>query len=257
GEVDWSVLALSLQNMDLDGDETPDLNTFDVALVSQSAGGFLAVPFAAVEPIITRMYVNVTGGGIVRSLNGGAFGPNFLQPFLAGLAGLEPGTTEYEQYLLSAQTIVDSGDSINWAAELAPRIPIVHNQIIDDDTVPNTVPGAPLAGSEALNRALGLASYSTTQANPDGVNGVARFLQPADHSSLFRPTNPAVTAEMQGQMASFIGSNGTMVVVGNSDLLVPVPEPAPAKAADEKKIGKADNKSKNRLGLKPAESAKH
>ena len=51
--------------------------------------------------------------------------------------------------------------------------------------------------------------------NPDGLLGIARYLQPADHSSLFDPIYPAVTAEMQGQMASFIGSGGTAVVVGN------------------------------------------
>jgi hypothetical protein len=235
GEVDWSVLTLSLQNMDIDADSTPDFNAFDVSLVSHSAGGYLAIPYAAVEPIVSRMYINATGGGLVRSLNGGWFGPNFLQPFLSGLAGLEVGTVEYEQYLLAAQTVMDPGDSINWAAELVSKIPVIHNEVIDDDTVPNVVPGAPLAGSEALNRIMGLASYSSTQANPEGLMGVSRFLQPAIHSSLFRPEYPAVTAEMQGQMASFIGSGGTFVNVGNPDLLLPVaPPPAEKKAAEGK-----------------------
>ena len=228
GEVDWSVLALSLQNISIDGDTTPDLNAFDTSLVSQSAGGFLAVTFAVLEPIISRIYLNVTGGGIVRSLNGGVFGPEFLQPFLSGLAGIEVGTPEFEQYLLFAQTLVDSGDAINWAGELASKMPAIHNQILQDDTVPNTVPGAPLAGSEALNRVIGLTSYSSTQADPDGLLGVARFL-PAPHSSLFRPIEPAVTAEMQGQMASFIASFGTFVEVGNPDLLLPVAPVEPAK----------------------------
>ena len=80
-----------------------------------------------------------------------------------------------------------------------------------------------------MNRLLGLTSYSSTQMNPDGLRGVARFLQPAEHGSWLRPTYPAVTAEMQGQMASFIGSLGTFVNVGNSDLLVPVAPVEPAK----------------------------
>lgn len=256
--VDFSVLALSLQNMDLDGDQAPDLNPFDVSTACQSAGCFTSIPYMALEPINSRSYINVTGGGIFRSLNGGYFGPNFLQPFLKSLAGLEPGTPDYEQYLLVAQTLVDSADAINWGAELSARVPVIHNQVMNDDTVPNQVPGAPLAGSEALNRVMGLASFSSTQMNPEGLRGVARFLQPADHGSWLRPTYPAVTAEMQGQMASFIASGGTAVVVGNPDLLVPVPQPAPAKAVEEKTVvGKADRKNKNRLGLKPAEAAKN
>jgi hypothetical protein len=158
----------------------------------------------------------------MRSLNEGAFGPELLQPMLKALAGVVPGTPEFEQFLLVSQTVVDSADSGNWAAEIPSEMPIIHNQVIGDLVVPNTVPGAPLAGSEALNRLLGLASYSTTQMNPDGLKGVARFLQPAEHGSLLSPTYPAVRAEMQGQMASFIASAGTAVVVGDPSLLLPV-----------------------------------
>jgi hypothetical protein len=220
-EHDWSILTLSVQNMSIDGDTTPDLNPFDLSLVSHSAGGFLAIPYAAVEPTVSRMYVNATGGGMMRSLNGGHFGPDFVQPFLSALAGIEVGTPEFEQYLLVAQTLLDSGDSINWATDVAAKIPFIHNEVLEDGTVPNVVPGAPLSGSEALNRVMGLTSYSTTQMNPDGLLGVSRFLQPADHESLFRPIFPAVTAEMQGQMASFIASAGTAVVVGDPSLLLP------------------------------------
>lgn len=224
-EHDWSILALSLQNMSIDGDATPDLNPFDVSMVSHSAGGYLAVPFAAVEPLVSDLYLNASGGGMMRSLNGGYFGPNFVQPILSALAGIEVGTPEFEQYLLIAQSVIDSGDSINWGAELAAKMPVIHNQVLDDDTVPNVIPGAPLAGSEALNRIMGLVSYGATQANPEGLRGVARFLQPAIHSSIFRPTYPAVTMEMQGQMASFFAGGGKFVQVNNPDLLL---QPAPA-----------------------------
>lgn len=228
-EHDWSILTLSLQTMSIDGDDSPDLNPFAVSLVSHSAGGYLAIPYAAVEPIVSRMYANATGGGMMRSLNGGHFGPDFVQPFLSAFAGLEPGTPDFEQYLLVAQTLLDSGDSINWASDLAAKIPFIHNEVLQDGTVPNVVPGAPLSGSEALNRVMGLSSYSSTQVNPDGLLGVARYLQPADHESLFVPIFPAVTAEMQGQMATFIGSKGTLVEVGNPDLLLPVAPVEPAK----------------------------
>ena len=247
-EIDLSILALSLQNMSIDGDDTPDLNAFNVSVVSHSAGGFVAIPFAAVEPIVSRIYANATGGGIIRTLNGGRFGPDFVQPFLSIFAGVEVGTPEFEAYLIVAQTLFDSADSINWAAETAMKMPVLHNQVIDDGTVPNVVPGAPLAGSEALNRIMGLNSYNTSQADPEGFSGVARFVQPAGHESLFVPTFPAVTAEMQGQMASFIASGGTFVNVGNPELLVPVVQMEVEPAKDLKIIG--DGKSgygKNRI----------
>jgi len=98
-----------------------------------------------------------------------------------------------------------------------------------------------------LNRIMGLNGYSSTQADPEGLSGVARFVQPADHESLFRHDFPAVTAEMQGQMASFIVSGGAFVNVGNPDLLVPIPaQPAqPSKAVTTKSEGKPA-KGKNR-----------
>ena len=152
-----------------------------------------------------------SGVGIMRSLNGGFFGPNFLQPFLQGLAGIEPGSPEFEQYLLVAQTLVDSTDGANWAQWVGT--PVLANQVVNDDTVPNLVP--PLAGSEPMNALLGLASFNSTQMNPDGIRGVSRFLPPALHSALLLPTHPQITAEMQRQMVSFIASRGTAVVVGD------------------------------------------
>jgi hypothetical protein len=250
GEADWSILTLSLQNMDLDGDTTPDLNGFGVSLVSHSAGGYLAIPFAAVEPLVSNVYLNATGGGMMRSLNGGHFGPDFVQPFLSALAGIEVGTPEFEQYMIAAQTLIDSADSINWGSIVSARMPVIHNEVLGDDTVPNVVPGAPLAGSEALNRVMGLASYSETQANPDGLRGVARYLQPADHSSLFTPIYPAVTFEMQGQLATFFAGNGTFVLVENPGLLLPVaPPPAEKKAADGKNKAKS-GEGKQQLNLR-------
>jgi hypothetical protein len=254
-EADWSILTLSLQNMDLDGDSTPDLNGFGVSLVSHSAGGYLAIPFAAVEPLVSNVYLNATGGGMMRSLNGGHFGPDFVQPTLFALAGIEPGTPEFETYLLVAQTLLDSGDSINWGSIVSARMPVIHNEVLEDGTVPNVVPGAPLAGSEALNRVMGLASYSETQANPEGLRGVARYLQPADHESLFRPIYPAVTFEMQGQLATFFAGNGMFVLVENPGLLAPVAAPAAASKDAGVKNKAKPVKSKNQL--KPVKPAKN
>jgi hypothetical protein len=227
-EADLSILALSLQNMSVDGDAVPDLNPFNVGVVGHSLGVVVSLPFVAIEPLVSRAYINAGPGAGIRTIEAGFFGIRIRAALAA--AGILPGTPSFEQFLIVSQTVIDPADGINWGQRAALRVPIVHNQVVDDDTVPNSVAGAPLAGSEGLNRIMGLSSYSTTQADPAGLRKVARFIQPAEHGSLIRPTYPAVTAEMQGQMASFVASNGTFVQVGNSSLLVPG---APAQASSD------------------------
>ncbi len=220
-QVDYSTLAVSLQNISIDGDATPDLNPFNVSVVAHSLGTFTATGFLAVEPIVSRAYFNAGGAISLRTVEAGFFGIQIR----AGLAavGVLPGTSAFEQFMTVGQTVLEATDPANWAAEAIARIPILHNQVVNDQVVPNTVAGAPMAGNEGLNRLLGLSSYSTSQANPDGLRAVARFLPPAEHGSLISPAAaPAVTAEMQRQMVSFIASGGTFVSVGNADLLVPV-----------------------------------
>ncbi|MFT5372201.1 MAG: hypothetical protein ACI9R7_001744 [Lysobacterales bacterium] len=216
---DLSILAVSLQNISVDGDQTPDLNSFNVGVVIHSLGTTVGVGFAAIEPIVSRAYINAATGSLIRTGVAGSFGAQVNAGLAA--AGIFPGTALYEQFLTIAQTAIDSGDGINYASEASAKMPILHNMVIGDQTVPNQVAGAPNAGSEAVNQAMGLTAFSSSQANPDGIHGVARFNQ-GEHSSLFRPTNPAVTAEMQGQMASFIASGGTFVLVSNESVLVPV-----------------------------------
>lgn len=216
---DLSILALTLQHISVDGDETPDLNGFNVGALIHSLGTTVGVPFLAVEPIVSRGYLNAATGALIRTGVAGSFGARVNAALAA--VGIFPGTANYEAFLTVAQTLVDSGDGINWAREAALKVPIIHNQVQGDDTVPNVVPGAPTAGSEALNAAMGLKAYSTTQVDPEGIRGVARFLYGA-HASLFRPIFPEITREMQGQAASFLISGGTFVNVDNPDVLVPV-----------------------------------
>ena len=121
------------------------------------------------------------------------------------------------------QTAMDSGDPINWGAEAARFNRILAHEVINDNVIPNFIPTAPLSGTEPLLAVMGLKSFSSSIADPDGLDVVSRFLPPAAHSSLLsREASPAATAEMQGQMASFIASFGTFVGVGNESTMVPV-----------------------------------
>jgi len=228
-QTDLSVLAVTLPTIDFDGDGLPDLDASTLQYAGISMGAINGTPFAATEPLVNSAFLSVPMGGLARGLEASeTFGPTIR----AGLAsiGVLPGTAEYELFFTAFQTVIDSMDPINWSAEAARLRNIVLHEVIGDTVVPNYVPTAPLSGTEPMIRAMGLTPYSTTQINPAGLEAVARFVPPADHSSLLRPNaSPAATAEMQKQMASFMASMGTAVLVEDSSTMVqvPVPEPDP------------------------------
>ncbi len=174
------------------------------------------------EPDVNVGVLNVPGGGVVRLLDASpAFGPSIHAGLAA--AGLTPGTPNYDAFMGAAQTVVDSGDSINFAfATLGKNI--LAQEVVGDSThpsdqvIPNNVPGAPSSGGDPLIAALGLNDISqTTQAA--SIRAVVRFTQ-GTHGSLLDPSSgPAVTAEMQGEMASMIASHGQAVLISDPSVI--------------------------------------
>jgi hypothetical protein len=231
-ELDLSVLAVSLPFIDIDGDTLPDLDASTVQFVGISMGALAGTPFVAVEPMVNNALLSAPMGGVARGLEySDFFGPR-LRSGLAGL-GLEPGTAEYDFFFTAFQTVIDAADPINWAEEAARRNNIMLHEVIGDAVLPNFVPTAPLSGTEPMIATMGLTSYSTSLSDPAGIDGAGRFVPPATHGSLLDPSSsPAATAEMQKQMASFIVSRGTAVVVENPTTMVPIP-PAESEAETE------------------------
>jgi pimeloyl-ACP methyl ester carboxylesterase len=211
-----------------------DFDGSKISFVGQSLGSIVGTMFMAVDPDVQTAVLNVPGGGIAHLLEASpAFGPTIR----AGLAqaGLEPGTPNYDAFFVAAQTVIDSGDPINYGSPTSGSLIGGKNLLVQevvgsdgflpDQVIPNTVPGAPLSGTEPLIAALGLTTpiYQTTQ-SADGIRGVARFLQ-GEHGSILDPTDfPAVTAEMQGEMASIVASGGHAVLVNNPSLLARPPK---------------------------------
>ena len=73
--------------------------------------------------------------------------------------------------------------------------------VLPDQVVPNS-------STEALAKVMGLKSASRTVRDEKGVRAIVRFSQ-GDHGSLINPVASAgTTAEMQGQMISFLNSEG-------------------------------------------------
>jgi hypothetical protein len=223
-EVDFSILALSIPAIDIDGDTLPDLDGADIAFAALSGGAIVGIPFLAVEPTVNRGFLSVPMGGVARGLEASeAFGPAIRAGLAA--AGIVPGTETYELFFTVWQTTFDSADPINWAAELTVTDSVVVHEVIGDAVVPNYVLTAPLSGTEPLMATMGLKSYSSSQSDPAGVRVAGRFLPPAEHGSLLDPSpSPAATAEMQAQMASFLASRGEVVIVMDPSTMVPIPE---------------------------------
>lgn len=138
----------------------------------------------------------------------------------------------FSQFIFAAQTIVDSGDPINSAAEMAlTETPTHLIEVIGDggsnlaDTViPNTITTSPLGGTEGGVALLGLSSVSNTAAG----SGVVRFLK-GHHGSILSPealpeapdaeATAAATQEMQSQVTGFFATEGQVINVTNTDVV--------------------------------------
>ncbi len=217
-QVDLSTLALNIPLIDIDGDTVADFDGSAINFVGQSLGAIAGTAFLAVEPTVNNGLLSVGGGGIANLLAGS---PTFGPVIEAGLAaaGVQPGSPEFAQFLTFAQLAVDSADPINWAQFVPLNNSVLVHQVNGDSVVPNSVPGAPLSGTEPMIRAMGLDAITETTIDPAGIRGAVRFTE-GSHGSLLDPTaSPAVTAEMQGQAASLVDSGGTTVVVTNTSVI--------------------------------------
>ena len=224
GQADLSILAVSIPLMDINLDGLPDLDGSTVHYAGISMGAIMGTVFTAAEPMIVSSFLSVPMGGLARGLEASqTFGPG-IKAGLAG-AGIVEGTADYELFFTAFQTVVDSSDPINWAREASLFNNIVLHEVIGDTVVPNFVATAPLSGTEPMIRTMELKDYSSTQMDPNGLDVVGRFVPPASHGSLLSPgTSPAATVEMQKQMATFLATLGTTVIVEDSATMVQVAE---------------------------------
>jgi len=210
---DLRQLVASLPLVDLNGDSKPDLDAGHIHFVGHSLGAITGATFLALEDGVSSATLGMGGGGVVKLLDGSAtFGPRIAAGLAA--AGIRKGTPDYETYMAAAQTVVDSGDPINYAAAAASLHPIHLIEVVGsakslpDQVVPNSVENAPLSGTEPLASAMGLKSVSRSTWDDKGVRAIVRFTE-GDHSSILSPVaSVAATAEMQGQMISFLNSEG-------------------------------------------------
>jgi pimeloyl-ACP methyl ester carboxylesterase len=205
-------------------DGTPDFNAARIHFVGHSLGAIVGASFLGLETEIVSATLGMPGGGLAKLLDGSLVLGPLIQAGLAA-AGVLPGTPEYEQFFWLAQTMLDSGDPINWADALtAQGTPLHMIEVvgggpgggIPDPVVPNSVADAPLSGTEPLISALGLASISTTTVDAGGIRGVVRFVDGTHGSLLLQGTTPeqmAAFTEMQIEFSTFAATSGTTLPI--------------------------------------------
>lgn len=171
--------------------------------------------------------LGMPGGGIARLLDGS---PTFAPRIRAGLAaaGVAYPSADYDRFMFAAQTVVDSADPINHAARASTNAAIHMIAVVGDgganlpdQVVPNAVAGAPTSGTLPLAAAMGLANISVTTVDAGGVRGLVRFTA-GDHGSLLQPApSAAAFTEMATQLATFLGSTGTVLQITDTTVIQP------------------------------------
>ena len=215
---DLLVLSVSIANI-----EGVSIDASRKALIGYSLGGTAAATFAAFDDTLSSVTLAKPAAGLVQMV---LASPAFNGPLLAGLAdaGLIPGTPEFSQFVVSAQTVTDSADPINFGAQAAALHQIHMIEVVGDEaagippdqTVLNTVDGAPFSGSTPLARVMGLPQVSASTI----PSGIVRFTA-GDHSSFLDPTTSlAATVEMQTQTATFAASGGTLIQILDSSVIL-------------------------------------
>ncbi len=222
--LDLLTLEKAIPGMDIDGDMMPDFDATKVSFMGHSLGGIVGSNYTALADLAKQSVIATASGSIAQMLNASqSFGP-VIRGGLAAASGTTPTDPVFlsetlPAFLVAAQTVVDSGDPINYAVlAQAGNIPTLALQVRGDTVVPNAAATAPLSGSIPMAAAYGLATVTNTTATD---RAFLKFVA-GDHATPLSPAaDAATTVAMQTAIANFIASGGTQVVVTDPALVEP------------------------------------
>ncbi|MEC6908378.1 VolA/Pla-1 family phospholipase [Photobacterium piscicola] len=151
------------------------------------------------------------------------------------LATLTAIYATFNRFAYAAQTVLDTIDPTNHAPQVSSDTALYLAQIKDDATIPNMTPAgatvegtdilqpySPFTGTTPLIAELNLTV--TNQSITDQLIRSAILFNQGSHSSLLDPTiSPAVTQEMQQEIASFINTMGKNITITDKSVITAIP----------------------------------
>lgn len=241
-QVDMLNLNASLGNINtaLTAFRTVGIDLGKVYVVGMSLGGIVSTNFVTANQMaitnegllgmtpvlnpIRGMVLSASGTQVTQIMvNSATFGPSIKAGLAA--AGVNDATTNYERFLYAIQSIMESGDPVGFSQLLATLgVPVLLQQVKDDLVIPNNNSNAPLMGTEAMARLMGMTQLGV--GNTTLGRGHVK-MNVGSHTSLLRPATGAeqITAEFQTQVVSFVLNAGVVSVgaVAPADVIPPTP----------------------------------
>jgi len=198
--------------MDLTGDGIPDLNGERIHFVGVSLGAIFSTPFIALSREFSTATLTSAGGPYSQFLVD-PMAITFGRPIRAAVeaAGLPFGTVGFQNFVRDLQSVLDSIDPVNYAASAATHHPIHMVGVRSDTSVPMSL-------IDNVAELMGLSDITATTVDPAGVRGIVRFNR-GGHGAILNPADLAVTVEMQTQAVAFAASGGTLLAVGNTEIV--------------------------------------
>ncbi len=151
------VMELLTTQPDVDGDGTPDVNTARTVYWGISLGGIMGPDFIGQTEKVDAGILSIAGARVISI----ATDSENFSAFSDLLSNMVGGRDALLRLASPAQTLVDAGDPVNWAARTlknrfdAGRPPhILMQMVMDDEVVPNVA-------TEALARAFELPQVPT------------------------------------------------------------------------------------------------
>lgn len=241
--------ALNSANGEIDG--APFINPTQVYFVGHSLGAIAGTNFLAVansgipediQAAIDQQFGALVGEGFnpfgvqaaTLGMPGGGIAPFLVQsesfgPLIRNILSEESGGLEgaaldalIAQFQFAAQTVIESGDPINYGAHLqANETPVLMIQATGDSTIPNQVfldsagqVANPTSGTQPLARVMGLPMVTGPEESDNGALSGFVSYRNAGHASLLDPSfDQSSTVDMQTAIATFFATGATRINV--------------------------------------------
>jgi pimeloyl-ACP methyl ester carboxylesterase len=208
GAADLITLTRSLPNLSLSNGTSSDIDPTHIHFLGHSLGAMVGGVYLGVasKTEVSTATLAMPGGGLANLLRDSPT----LGPRLVASLSAQEGTSAFEQLVRDMQTVVDSGDPVNYIAAAAGQHPIHLLQIVGsalsppDQVVPNSATQR-LIDAATLSRIKGPSAPGPVT-NPSGFRSYVNFIV-GDHGSIIDPTaSLAVTTEMQAEAITFAGA---------------------------------------------------